>query len=89
MTRKSVPLDDADVQAISQAREDGTLATLAGDDAVKSEATALHAVLSLGLAAIREHRELTGYEAMAANFNDEDRAYHAAMRARRRDRDQA
>lgn len=84
MTRKAVPLDDDDLVAIDAARTGGILAELAGEDAARSEASALHALVILGLRAVRERQELHGYAAMAANLDDEDRAYYAAMRTRRR-----
>jgi hypothetical protein len=87
MTRKAVPLDQAELDAVDQARTGGVLAELAGEDAARSEAAALHALVLLGLQAVRERQELHGYAAMAANLDDEDRAYYAAMRNRPRGRE--
>jgi hypothetical protein len=82
--RKAVPLSADEVAAVERVRTGGALAELAGQGAVRSEAAALHALVMLGLAQVNEHSQLEGYAALAASQDDEDRAFAAAMRGRRR-----
>lgn len=87
--RKSVPLAPDEQAALAQARTDGTpvhdaLTELAGLDATRSEAATLQALLHLGLRAVKDRVEEHGYAALAAARTEEDRAFHRAMRARRR-----
>lgn len=87
MIRKAVPLEEADLQAVEQARQDGILAELAGGETSRSEPAALTALIRLGLKAVNETRQLRGYDAWAASMDEEDVAYRAAMRGRRRSPD--
>lgn len=83
-TRKAVPLSEDEVTAIEHARAGSALAELAGQGAVRSEASALHALVMLGLAQVKEHSRIEGYAALAAAQDDEDRAYAEAVRSTRR-----
>jgi hypothetical protein len=87
--RKSVPLTSDEAAALDAARTEGTaihdaLTELAGPGAVRSDATALQAILHLGLNALQDRVSEQGYKALAAAGTDEDRDFHQAMRARRR-----
>ncbi|HXT90112.1 MAG TPA: hypothetical protein VN714_12740 [Trebonia sp.] len=87
--RKSVPLTPDEQAALDAARAEGNpvhdaLTELAGPAATRSEAATLQALLHLGLNAVRERAQDHGYAALAAEQDDEDRAYHAAMRRRPR-----
>jgi hypothetical protein len=70
--------------AVDAARTSGILAELAGESAVRSESSALHALVMLGLAQVKEASQARGYAALAASQDDEDRAYASAIRGRRR-----
>ena len=83
-TRKAVPLSGEEIAAVDAARTGGVLAELAGEGASRSEASALHALVMLGLARVKEANESRGYAALAASQNDEDRAYAHALRGRPR-----
>ncbi len=83
-TRKAVPLTSDEISAVNAARTSGALAELAGESAGRSESSALHALVVLGLQTVKEHRSMEGYAALAAAQDDEDRAYGAAIRGRRR-----
>lgn len=90
--RKSVPLTPDELDALNAARTEGTtehdaLTELAGPGATRSEAATLAALLALGIGAVRERAMDHGYAALAAEQDDEDRAYEAAMRKRVRDRE--
>lgn len=87
--RKTVPLTKDELDTLEAARVEGSaayeaLTELVGTGAGKSEAATLHAAMSLGVAAINERIQARGYAALAAAQDDEDRAYHAAMRRRPR-----
>lgn len=88
--RKSVPLTRDELNLLETARNQGSpaynaLIELLGDDeATRSEAAILHAAITLGVATLRERISEKGYAALAAMQDDEDRAYHAAMRRRPR-----
>ena len=81
-TRKAVPLSTAEIAAVDAARTGGVLAELAGENAVRSESAALHALVVMGLAQVNEAEQARGYAALAASQDDEDRAYAAALRGR-------
>jgi hypothetical protein len=83
-TRKAVPLTPDEISAVDAARTSGVLTELAGESAGRSESSALHALVMLGLQTVKEHRRVEGYAALAAAQDDEDRAYGAAIRGRRR-----
>lgn len=90
--RKSVPLSPDELDALNAARTEGTtehdaLTELAGPAATRSEATTLAALLALGFTVVRDKANENGYAALAAEQDDEDRAYEAAMRKRVRDRE--
>lgn len=88
--RKTVPITAEELAILDASRTAGSAAhsamiELLGPDATRSEAAILHGALALGLAVIQERIAEHGYTALAAAQDDEDRAYHAAMRNRRRD----
>jgi len=87
--RKSIPLTAEDQAQLDRLRTPGTpeheaLNQLSGvpipDNA--SEAETLHALLAAGQAAVVERVMLTGYAALAAAQDDEDRSARRAMRDR-------
>lgn len=87
--RKSVPLTAEDRAHLDRLRTPGTpeheaLSEVAGillpDDA--SEAETLHALLTAGRVAVAERVMVSGYAALAAAEDEEDRAARRAMRAR-------
>ncbi len=87
--RKSVPLTEEDQAYLERLREPETpeheaLAQATGillaDDA--SEAETLHALLTAGRMAVTERVMVSGYAALAAAEDDEDRETRRAMRAR-------
>lgn len=87
--RKTVPLTADELAVLDAVRTAGTtehevLLDLAGAGAGRSEAAALHALLSLGIAALEDRVAEHGYRELAATRTDEDRAFHDAMRSRRR-----
>lgn len=89
VARKPVPLDDNDLNLLTELKTtDSTfqraLLELAGPPAVKSEASILHALVSLGLQRVDEQSQLAGYAALAAAQDEDDRAFHDAMRKRSR-----
>jgi hypothetical protein len=84
ITRKPVPLTPDEVAALNEARNGQVLATLAGVPDIHSEASALHALVVLGLRQVQEANQLEGYAALAASHNEEDAAYASAMRRRTR-----
>lgn len=84
MPRKAVPLTDEELAAVERARAGAALTALAGAESTRSQAAALHALVALGLQRVRDHDLATGYAALAATRDDEDRAYAAAIRGRRR-----
>ncbi|HEV2639713.1 MAG TPA: hypothetical protein VGX23_31565 [Actinocrinis sp.] len=88
--RKTVPITPDEQAILDESRTKGSaayqaLTDLLGPEAARSEAATLHGALTLGLSVIRERMADQGYTALAAAQDDEDRAYHAAMRNRRRD----
>lgn len=82
--RKAVPLNSQEILAVDGVRTSSALTELAGEGAGKSEATTLHALVLLGLERVREVETVHGYAALAAAQDEEDHAYAAAMRGRRR-----
>jgi hypothetical protein len=86
-----VPLSRTEVLAIEQARTQGTpfhaaLTELVGEDAARSEAATLHALVAYGLRALGEQVALDAYAKLAESQNAEDEEYAAALRRRDRDR---
>ena len=91
IARKTVPLTSAEVTLVEQARTAGTpyhaaLAQLVGEDAARSEAATLHALVAYGLSALGEQVALDGYAQLAASRDAEDEQYAAMLRRRTRDR---
>ncbi|GHB04992.1 hypothetical protein ACIQRS_19555 [Streptomyces termitum] len=93
LTRKSVPLDAPTEEAMRRVRRHDSPENRAlrqvtgikvGDDT--SDAEVLRALLNAGRVAIEEKALENGYAALAAAQDDEDRAYAAARRTRRRSR---
>jgi hypothetical protein len=90
-TRKTVPLSSAEAFVIEQARTKGTpfhaaLTALIGEDAARSEAATLHALVAYGLRALGEQMALDGYAKLAESRDAEDEEYSAVLRRRDRDR---
>ncbi|WP_141566422.1 hypothetical protein [Pseudonocardia sp. N23] len=90
MYRKAVPLTQEELDVLATVRTEGTalhgaLIDVVGDAALRSEASTLHALVALGLAQLNERALAQGYAQLAAEVDDEDRAYRAAMRQRRRE----
>lgn len=90
MHRKAVPLTQEELDALATVRTEGTalhgaLIDYAGGAAARSEASTLHALVAIGLAQLNERALAQGYAQLAAEADDEDRAYRAAMRKRRRE----
>jgi hypothetical protein len=88
--RKTVPITADELAMLDASRTEGSdayaaVTELLGPDATRSEAATLHGVLALGLSVIQDRIAEHGYAALAAAQDDEDRAYQAAMRRRRRD----
>ena len=91
ITRKTVPLTGAEAAVIEQARTTGTpyhaaLSQLIGEDAARSEAATLHALVAYGLNALGEQVALDSYEQLAASRDAEDEEYASTLRGRVRDR---
>jgi len=87
--RKSVTLTQAELELIELARETGTpwneaLVRLRGQEATRSEAATLHALIGLALTKLGDEVALRDYELLAASRDDEDEAFDAAMRRRGR-----
>jgi hypothetical protein len=90
-TRKTVPLTSAEASTIEQARTKGTpfhaaLTELVGEDAARSEAATLHALVAYGLQALGEQVALDAYAKLAESRDAEDEEYSAVLRRRDRDR---
>jgi hypothetical protein len=88
-SRKSVTLTPAELELIELAREAGTswndaLVRLRGPESTRSEAATLHALIGLALAKLGDEVAMRDYEQLAASRNDEDEAFDAALRHRRR-----
>ncbi|MCY0924409.1 hypothetical protein OS965_41080 [Streptomyces sp. H27-G5] len=86
-TRKSVPLDASELEALNELTQPGNayrtaLAELTGVELGdgSSEADVLRALLSAGRAAVAEKVAVTGYAAWAADMDEEDIAYRRARR---------
>ncbi|MFT4011090.1 MAG: hypothetical protein QM655_13725 [Nocardioidaceae bacterium] len=87
VTRKSLPLTERDLADIERLRtsqaHQAAIASLAEVSVADntSDASILHALLEIGLRAVRERVELEGYELMA---QDQDAAKRQASARRRR-----
>lgn len=87
--RKAVPLTAGEREAVERARRSPVLAELVGADpelALPSEASALHALVVLGLRAVTDAELERGYALLAASRDSEDEAYERAIRTDRRRR---
>lgn len=91
VARKTVPVTAEDTQTVERVRqpasaERAALAELLGMElsANPSEAEVLQALVEAGRNAVRQQVMLTGYAALAAARDEEDRAHERAMRSRRR-----
>lgn len=92
--RHSVPISETIAKALEQLRAHGSALQVAlrdllagrpgAPDPDKSEAAALQALLAVGLEAVEERAAETGYARLAAEQDEDDAAYHKAMRDRRR-----
>lgn len=85
--RASVPLSPEQREAIARARSSGVLAELTGPEANRSEASAIQAVIELGLRAVQDQTMAHGYAALAASMDPEDHAHRTAIHERRRARE--
>ncbi|WP_228473626.1 hypothetical protein [Streptomyces calidiresistens] len=89
-TRKSIPITEEDQSIATRIRdtdssERAALLALGVELSSRpSEAEVLHALLTAGRKAVEEGAMLHGYAALAAQEDEEDREFHAAMRGRRR-----
>lgn len=86
--RKPVPLSPVEVELLTRLRTAGswqheTLRRVAGDDAVTSEASTLHALVDLGFQRLSDLALELGYDTIAHEHDGEDDAYEAALRRRR------
>lgn len=82
-------LTPAELELIELAREAGTswneaLVRLRGAEATRSEAATLHALIGLALAKLGDEVAMRDYEQLAASRDEEDEAFDAALRRRRR-----
>lgn len=91
VARKTVPVTAQDTEAVERLRqpasaERAALAKLLGMDLPSnaSEGEVLQALVEAGRHAVEQQVMLTGYAALAAARNEEDRKHERAMRARRR-----
>ncbi len=88
--RRSVPLSEEDVERIAKVESDPRLLELlhrhSGQRTVTSDSQLMHALVLVALNALETEADEQRYEALADSENDEDREFHASMRARRRDR---
>lgn len=91
MARKTVPLTEAEVSLIGQARTAGTpyhaaLTQFFDEGVTRSEAATLHALVTYSLNVLGEQVALDGYAHLAESRNAEDEEYATMMRHRTRDR---
>lgn len=88
-TRRSVPLEVAELARIDRISGDSDVEALLarhiGAEFITSEATLMRALVICGLELIEQEAAELRYQALAASQDEEDRAFHAALRARRRD----
>src|SRR5690348_15212438 len=90
VARKSVPVTEEDAQTVQRVRQSQSVERAALAEmgitlsANPSEAEALQALVEAGRTAIQQQVMVSGYAALAASKNDEDREYEQAMRQRRR-----
>lgn len=89
-TRKSVPVTAENAATVERVQEPQSMERTALAElgielsATPSEAEVLQALIEAGRIAVEQQMMLTGYAALAAAQNDEDRAFKQANRARRR-----
>ncbi len=91
--RKSVPLHPQELELLDRVRSAGTPENDALREATgiefpqgTSEAESLRAILKIGIATIEDRVMEHGYAAMAAERDEDDRAFAAAMRRRTAER---
>jgi hypothetical protein len=91
LSRKTVPVTAEDTRTVDRVREPhsahrAALAELLGVElsANPSEAEVLQALVEAGRMALEQQVMVTGYAALAAAQDEEDREYELAMRGRRR-----
>jgi hypothetical protein len=87
-SRKTVALTGEELATVEAARTQGSsaynaLVELIGPAATRSETATIQALVQLGVNVVKEKAMTSGYAALAAMQNDEDRAYHATARRRR------
>jgi len=84
MRRSAVPLTASEREAVDRARRSPVLAELIGqapESGVSSEASALHALVVLGLRMVADAELERGYALFAASRDAEDEAYERAVRS--------
>lgn len=88
MTRRSVPLSEDDLRRIERLGSDDTSRRLLerhlGVASGKSESALLHALLVFAIQRLEEAADEAGYQELAETQDNDDRAFHTAMRTRRR-----
>lgn len=88
-TRRSVPLGDEDIARIDRLAGDEQAETMLARyldrDHIASDALFLRALVVAGLATIEQHIDVGRYQELAASQDDEDTAFHRALRRRPRD----
>lgn len=84
MRRSAVPLTAVEREAVDRARRSPLLVEMLGQDpelALPSEASALHALVVLGLRAVQDAELERGYAQLAVSRDAEDEAYERAVRS--------
>ena len=90
VARKTVPVTAEDTQAVERVRRPGSIERAALAElgielsANPSEAEVLQALVEAGRAAVQQQVMATGYAALAAARDEDDREHELAMRSRRR-----
>lgn len=89
VTRRSVPLDDDDIARINRLagdeRAENMLAGYLHRQYLSSDALFLRALVVAGLTTIEQDIDARRYQELAASQDDEDAAFHHALRRRPRD----
>lgn len=89
--RKALPMTERDLADLAMLRSEESpqrraLRELSGGELGMSEAAVLHALIEVGLRAVKEAARDEGYAALAASRTPEDVAELRALRERRRAR---
>jgi hypothetical protein len=90
VARKTVPVTAEDTATVEKVRHPGSIERAALVElgvelsANPSEAEVLQALIEAGRIAVQQQVMVTGYAALAASYDDEDRAHERAMRRRAR-----